>query len=75
MNIFNFIKKIFFKKSQKTKNVKSHTDDKLQGKNFKNDNNMKKSKKTQMNDKSFHPEILFLINRPYAEYVDFIEIK
>ena len=26
-------------------------------------------------DKSFHPEILFLINRPYAEYVEFEEIK
>ena len=25
-------------------------------------------------DKGFHPEILFLINRPYAEYVDFKEV-
>ena len=24
--------------------------------------------------KGFHPEILFLINRPYAEYVDFKEV-
>lgn len=69
MNIFNFIKKIFFKKSQETKNTK------LQDNKFKNDNNMKKSNKTQINDKSFHPELLFLINRSYAEYVDFVEIK
>jgi len=34
-----------------------------------------KAKKSKVNDdKSFHPEILFLINRPYAEYVDFEEI-
>ena len=25
-------------------------------------------------NKGFHPEILFLINRPYAEYVDFKEV-
>lgn len=24
--------------------------------------------------KGFHPEILFLINRPYAEYVNFKEV-
>ena len=35
---------------------------------------MKTKKSTVNDDKSFHPEILFLINRPYAEYVDFEEI-
>ena len=25
-------------------------------------------------DKGFHPEILFLINKPYAEYVDYEEV-
>ena len=32
-------------------------------------------KRKTKDDKSFHPEILFLINRPYAEYVEFEEIK
>lgn len=26
-------------------------------------------------DMGFHPEILFLINRPYTEYVEFKEVK
>lgn len=35
-----------------------------------------KSKSSKSNNKGgFHPELLFLINRPYAEYVDFEEIK
>jgi len=25
-------------------------------------------------NKGFHPEILFLINRPYAEYIDYEEV-
>ena len=37
---------------------------------------MKKTKSTGTSniDHRFHPEILFLINRQYAEYVDFKEI-
>ena len=35
---------------------------------------MKTKIKKSSNDKGFHPEILFLINRPYAEYVDFEEV-
>jgi len=35
----------------------------------------KKSSTTSSLNVGFHPEILFLINRPYAEYVDFKEIK
>ena len=31
-------------------------------------------KRKSKDDKSFHPEILFLINRPYAEYVEFEEV-
>ena len=34
-----------------------------------------KSSGTVNLDKGFHPEILFLINRPYAEYIEFEEIK
>ena len=34
----------------------------------------KKSKPENAN-MGFHPEILFLINRPYAEYVEFKEVK
>lgn len=35
-----------------------------------------KSKNSKLNNKGgFHPELLFLVNRPYAEYVDFEEIK
>lgn len=41
----------------------------------KESNNMKAKTNKLDDDKSFHPEILFLINRPYAEYVDFVEIK
>lgn len=38
---------------------------------------MKKTKSTGTAnlDRGFHPEILFLINRPYAEYVDFEEMN
>ena len=25
--------------------------------------------------KGFYPELLFLVNKPYAQYVDFVEIK
>lgn len=35
---------------------------------------VKSSSGTANLDKGFHPEILFLINRPYAEYVDFKEV-
>ena len=35
---------------------------------------MKTKIKKSSDDKGFHPEILFLINRPYAEYVDFEEV-
>lgn len=37
---------------------------------------MKKTKSTETEnlDRGFHPEILFLINRQYAKYVDFKEI-
>lgn len=31
--------------------------------------------KTENVDIGFHPEILFLINHPYAEYVEFKEVK
>ena len=31
--------------------------------------------KTENVDTGFHPEILFLINRHYAEYVEFKEVK
>ena len=41
---------------------------------FKNLFSRKKSGTTNL-DKGFHPEILFLINRPYAEYVEFEEVK
>lgn len=34
----------------------------------------KKSKPENV-DIGFHPEILFLINRPYIEYVEFKEVK
>lgn len=34
-----------------------------------------KKLKTENVDMGFHPEILFLINRPYAEYVEFKEVK
>jgi hypothetical protein len=39
-------------------------------------NYKRKSKSSETADlsKGFHPEILFLINRPYAEYVDYKEI-
>jgi len=37
--------------------------------------NMKAKMNKQNNDKGFHPEILYLINKPYAEYVDFVEVK
>lgn len=33
------------------------------------------SNKTTRAIKGYHPEILFLINRPYAEYVDYKEVK
>lgn len=38
---------------------------------------MKKTKSTETTnlDRGFHPDILFIINRPYAEYVDFEEIN
>lgn len=39
---------------------------------FKQMNKNKKSKKSNM-DKSFHPELLYLINKNDAEYVNFIE--
>lgn len=35
---------------------------------------VKPSSGTANLDKGFHPEILFLINRHYAEYVDFKEV-
>ena len=35
---------------------------------------VKQSSSTANLDKGFHPELLFLINRPYAEYVDFKEV-
>jgi len=41
---------------------------------FKNLFRRKKSGTANL-DKGFHPEILFLINRPYAEYVEFEEVK
>lgn len=34
----------------------------------------KKSKPENV-DIGFHPEILFIINRPYIEYVEFKEVK
>lgn len=34
-----------------------------------------KKSKTENVDMGFHPEILFLINRPYIEYVEFKEVK
>jgi len=43
-------------------------------------NMFKRKKKTSVSSgtadisKGFYPELLFLINRPYAEYVDFKEI-
>ena len=33
-----------------------------------------KSSGTANLDKGFYPELLFLINRPYAEYVDYKEV-
>ena len=39
-----------------------------------NKEDMKAKKSKANDDKSFHPEILFLINRPYAGYVDFEEV-
>jgi len=37
--------------------------------------NMKAKSNKQNDDKGFHPEILYLINKDYAEYIDFVEVK
>lgn len=34
-----------------------------------------KKSKTENADMGFHPEILFFVNRPYTEYVEFKEVK
>lgn len=60
--INNLIKKIFGINSKKQNNTT-------------NMSSTKHASKTSNLDKGFHPEILFLVNRPYAEYVDFEEIK
>ena len=65
MGFFDFLAKWFGSK-QETPQPKQEQ---------KQNNMKKKAEKYSVDDKSFHPEILFLINRPYAEYVDFIEVK
>ena len=65
MNIFKIIKRLF---KSKEESIKSSNNKK------KVDNDMKKSNKVK-DDKSFHPEILFLINQADARYIDFEEVK
>ena len=67
MGFLDFLKTWF---SSKEKPIKENNEQKSS-----KENKDMKSKKSKSNlDKGFHPEILFLINRPYAEYVDFEEV-
>jgi len=69
MGFLDFLKRWFGSNEEPKKETKKKTEP---IKTNKEDMKVKKSK--IKDDKSFHPEILFLINRPYAEYVEFEEV-
>ena len=69
MGFLDFLKAWFGTKEEPKKESKKKEE------SIKENKEDMKAKKSKVNDdKSFHPEILFLINRPYAEYVEFEEI-
>ena len=68
MGFLDFLKAWFGIKEEPKKEVNQKND------SLKENKEMKTKIKKSSNDKGFHPEILFLINRPYAEYVDFEEV-
>ena len=69
MGFLDFLKRWFGSNEEPKKETKKKAEP---IKTKKEDMKVKKSKIND--DKSFHPEILFLINRPYAEYVEFEEV-
>jgi hypothetical protein len=69
MGFLDFLK-IWFGTNEKHKRESKKKEESIK----ENKEDMKAKKSKVNDDKSFYPEILFLINRPYAEYVDFEEI-
>ena len=69
MGFLDFLKRWFGSNEEPKKEIKKKAEP------IKTNKEDMKVKKSKINDdKSFHPEILFLINRADTEYVDFEEV-
>jgi len=68
MGFLDFLSKLFGTKEEPKKETKRKSEP-IKEKDMKSKNSKSN------NNGGFHPELLFLINLPYAEYVDFEEIK